>query len=379
MTRENGATHIAAVMSGDFVQRGDVAVIDKFRRARIAVDNGVDLVVELPVVFSLSPAGSFAEAGVRLLTALGVDGISFGSECGDIELLKSAAEAFFLAAAPERPLPGLKEGKNYPRTIRETVAELSGEDIARVFDSPNNTLAVEYLKAISRLKTNMETFTVRRFGAAHDGSEPAGCFASGSYLRSLIKAGFDLSAYVPADTDRAVREYFDAGRIASFENMERALLFRLRTCDAGEVLSVLGMFNRGLASRFVKAGRTAASLTEFFESVNARNQTMSAVRRILLTLCLNITRGDLNCRPPYGRVLALNERGAEILKNGAARGFPIPFGTSVKQLLRDGTDAAHMFAGLSAAASDLYGLASRNIVPCGADFTAKIEIQKNKE
>ncbi len=121
-TRKHGATHIVAVMSGNFVQRGDVAVIDKFARAKSAVRNGADLVIEMPVVYSLSSAESFARAGMALLAGLGcVDGISFGSECGDAEILRNAAAASLIASNSEKVKPLLEEGMPFPLAVRQII------------------------------------------------------------------------------------------------------------------------------------------------------------------------------------------------------------------------------------------------------------------
>ncbi|MBQ7980665.1 MAG: nucleotidyltransferase family protein, partial [Oscillospiraceae bacterium] len=121
-TRKHGATHIVAIMSGNYVQRGDVAMIDKFARAKVAVNNGVDLVIEMPVVYSLSSANYFARAGVMMLGALGcVDGISFGSECGDMSLLKNAAMASISATTPEKVKPYLEQGMSFPQAVQQII------------------------------------------------------------------------------------------------------------------------------------------------------------------------------------------------------------------------------------------------------------------
>ena len=169
-TRKNGATHIAAIMSGNYVQRGDVAMIDKFARARAAVEGGVDLVVEMPTVYSIASAGHFARAGVMMLGALGcVDGISFGSECGDLELLKNAAMASLNMSSKEnmeaKVKPFMEKGMSFPAAMQQAIAIENGPMIASVFDSPNNTLAVEYLKAMKLLKLDFDIFTVKRKGA----------------------------------------------------------------------------------------------------------------------------------------------------------------------------------------------------------------------
>jgi predicted nucleotidyltransferase len=368
-TRENGATHIAAVMSGDFVQRGDVAVIDKFRRAQIAVDNGVDLVVELPAHFSLAVAETFARAGIFFLGALGADAVSFGSECGDIELLKSALKAA-KAVHPGILVHVLNSGSNYPNAFRELVARENAA-AAKVFDGPNNTLAIEYLKAIEYLGLDMEAFTVPRDGSYHDAAKPSGIFASGSTLRKLIESGGDISPFVPPDMARTVARYREAGRLASFAHLERALLYKLRTSSKQEIADLPDV-GQGLQNRIFEAGRTALSIGQFFESAKTNRYTAARIRRVLLNLFIGIKKNDLSAPPSYGRILAFNSRGAEILKNRADSS--IPFSASIKKLFDDGAASGRAFE-IALRAADIYGIASPVPLPCGTDFTAQIKIQ----
>lgn len=168
-TRALGATHIAAVMSGDFTQRGDLAVTDKFARAKTALENGADLVLELPVKYSLCAAEGFARGAVGIISALGcVDMLSFGSECGSIPALREAAGAVEYAVHSDYFQLLMSGGKSYPAALAEAVKKFYTNDVYDVISSPNNTLAVEYIKALDDIGSGIEPVTVRREGAAHD-------------------------------------------------------------------------------------------------------------------------------------------------------------------------------------------------------------------
>lgn len=383
--RKNGATHIAAIMSGNYVQRGDVAMIDKFARAKIAVNNGVDLVVEMPVVYALSSANFFARAGVMMLGALGcVDGISFGSECGDIELLKNAAMASLNMSTKEnleeKVKPLLEQGMPFPAAMQQAIAIEQGPMIAGVFDSPNNTLAVEYLKAMKMLNLEFELHTVKRKGAAHDSltSSDDG-FASGTLLRQMIEDGEDISAFVPKDMADIVKEYDEKDMLAYFDNLERELLYVLRS-NIPPTIAECPDVDPGLANLIFRAGIDSNSLDDFMENAGTKRYTDARIRRILLNLYIGIKASDLMIMPPYGRVLALNEKGAEILKAAKEKEtgenkLAIPFGTSLKDIVELQSPPISRFADISNRATNLYGLASREIRPCTEEFTAKIEIQ----
>lgn len=382
-TRKHGATHIVAIMSGNYVQRGDVAMIDKFARAKTAVNHGVDLVVEMPVVYSLSSANFFARAGVMMLGALGcVDGISFGSECGDIELLKNAAMASLNMSTKEnidaKVKPLLEQGMSFPAAMQQAIAIEHGPMIASAFDSPNNTLAVEYLKAIKMMNMDIEPYTVKRTGAAHDSSEAADGYASGSLLREMIEDGEDISAYVPKDMADLAAEYDENNKLAYFDNLERELLYVLRSTIPPMIAEAPDV-DPGLANLIFRAGIDSNSIDEFMDKAGSKRFTAARLRRILLNLYVGTKATDLLIMPPYGRVLALNEKGAEILKAAKEKEeenkLAIPFGTSLKDIIDLKRGPISRFADISNRATNLYGLASKEIRSCAEEFTAKIEIQ----
>ena len=227
--RRAGAEAVVCALSGNFTQRGGFAVTDKLSRAEMAVLCGADLVLEAPTVWAMSTAERFAQGGVDILTRTGVvTELVFGSECGDIAALRRAADALespeFAAALAALP----EDGRTFAARRQAAVATLLGAEGAAVLERPNNTLAVEYLRAIRRLGSPLEARTVRRAGAQH-GQEAFGGFASASYLRRLLAAGEieRAAAYMPPAAAEILRREQAAGRVTDPALCERAILSRL--------------------------------------------------------------------------------------------------------------------------------------------------------
>ena len=194
------ASHVVAVMSGSFVQRGEPALLPKADRVRAALAGGVDLVLELPLPWALSSAEGFAYGAVSVLAGLGcVDLLSFGSECGEVAPLEKAVSVMEGPRFSSLLRYHLDYGISFPEARRKAVEELAGSRTASLLDSPNNILGIEYLKALRRLSSPIQPFTLRRLGPEHDAERPLGDMASASYLRSLYRAGrvLDAAAYLP--------------------------------------------------------------------------------------------------------------------------------------------------------------------------------------
>ena len=374
-TRKNGATHIAAVMSGNFVQRGDTAIIDKLERARLAVRSGADLVIELPVQYCLSSAENFAAGAVWLLDCLGaVDEISFGSECGDTDLLLRALEAVDITAETHTSEIHsiMEKGYTYPRALNSVINGIDPE-IGAVISEPNNLLAIEYMRALRRFSSEMKPFTVKRISAAHDSDIPEGEFASASYIREKLAAGqniSDISDYMTPIWSEALSAAEDRGEIASFSRLERVLLYKLRSADIDEIAAINDV-GQGLEHRIYGA-RMSGSLDELLFTVKTKRYTMARIRRIMLSLLIGITKADMQQLPPYGRILAFNERGKEILSR-AKNTARLPFAASIAKLSQL-NDTAKRFAELEIRASDVYGLALETVSSAQKDYRARIKI-----
>lgn len=321
-TRRMGATHIVVVMSGAAVQRGDIAVADKYERAQTALKYGADLVIELPCPYSCSSAERFAKAAIQLLAGFGENGIdmlSFGCETDDLRLLHKAAEisAELDDSAAVKDL--LESGVPYPAAIAQAAGIPA---ISAVFGSPNNILAIEYIKALKKYAEWIEPLAVKRKGAAHDSSASVGGIASGSYIRELIRAQKDHSELVPQVLKK---EPF------LLENSDKALLLKIMT--ATNELSRLPDMSSNLVLRFMNTRDTNCelinSVSDFAGLFKNKSITLARVRRTILYLALDVTSRDF-FDVPYGRILALNERGREIF--AACDNSTLDYNTSLTKL-----------------------------------------------
>lgn len=355
-----GATHIVGVMSGNFTQRGDVAITDKYKRTETALKNGVDLVIELPAAYSLGSAEQFAQGAVFLLNALGcVDTLSFGSECGDISRLREAAGAVLYAQESREFAGYMKEGLSYPAALQKAIEKYYTDDVIETLSAPNNTLAVEYIKAIDNIASPIKPITVKRHAAGHDSEipNPHGGILSASQLRKMLERGEDISDFAPE---------CDFSEIALISNLETAILSKLRSMTKAEIEKTPNVL-LGLENRIYRAAGVAGSLNELYFLVKTKRYTLARIRRIILSAFLGITKNDLHFSNSYVRILGMNGKGREIL---AAAKCDIPLNTSLSQLEKT-SDKAKKQARLEARCGDQYALAFDKKRPCGLDFTAK--------
>lgn len=354
-TRAAGVTHIAAVMSGNFTQRGDAAIYEKHVRAKTALENGIDLVIELPARYSLKSAEGFAHGAVELISALGcVEVLSFGSESGNIDALKEASRAIEFTPHTEEFDKLIKRGKSYPAALQEAMLEYYTKDVAELIASPNNTLAIEYLSALDDIDGSIKPMTITRLGADHD-SDDEDVFISASALRKKILGGNDVSKFAPV-TDAPA---------ADISRLERAILAKLRTLRTEDFERCYDSIG-GLAERLNKAVRGARSLSELYFLTKAKRYTLSSIRRAVMCAFLGIDKKFAAEKPAYLHILGMNGRGKEIL---SAAKCAIPVDTSLKALSRTSREA-YFQANFEARCTDIYSLAFAKPFPCGLDFTA---------
>ncbi len=371
-TREpNGgceATHIVAVMSGSFVQRGEPAVMTKFDRAKAALAGGVDLVIELPVPWCLSSAEGFATGAVSLLNSLGcVDVLSFGSEIGKIEPLQKAVTVMQTPRFSSLLKYHLGLGISFPEAQQKALAEIVGSKAASVLNTPNNTLGIEYIKALQACNATMELFTVERQGSSHDSMAPIGDTASASYLRMLLSSDRLLNTlpYMPAGCAAVVSDAADKGLLpASVSALDRAVLSYLRRLSLDD-LKALPVMSEGLENRVYTAIRKASSLTELEESIKTKRYPLTRIRRLIWSAFLGITNEHTAAPPPYIRVLAANERGKEIL-SAAKPTAPLLYRAS--QVAKLDVTCQRLWE-LETKATDLHALSLPKPPPCGTDHT----------
>lgn len=347
---------VICVMSGDFVQRGDFALVGKYARAEAAVRSGADLVIELSLPWAVSSAERFADGGVQTLLATGVvTHLAFGSECGDAGALMRVAQVLESRDFSHRLRARLSDGVSFAAARQAAAAELTAD--AALLGQPNNVLGIEYCRSILRHGADLTVLTLPREGAPHDGALVEGVHPSASAIRALVEEGKReqaLSWMAPAMA-QAYRQEEEAGRAPVLgQRCERAILARLRTMTEAEY-AALDEGREGLYRRLYEAGHTAAAVEQVLETAKTKRYAYARLRRMVLWAYLGLTPGDCPPAPPYLRPLAANESGRQILAEMRERAR-VPVLTRAGSVRRLDARAQALFV-LESRAADLYSLA----------------------
>ncbi len=344
---------IVCVMSGDFVQRGGPAVFNKHARAEAAVLGGADLVLELPLPWSVASAERFAMGAVGLLDNLGtVTHLSFGSEAGSLAPLTALALAASEPETIERIKEQMESGLPFAAAREKVLHETLGEE-ARLLQTPNNILAVEYLKALFALRSDMTPMTTLRNESRHDEAS-SGPVRSAGQLRTMLEAGEDISPYVPERAARVFARERAAGRgPVALERMEQAVMSRLRLLSQDDFCA-LPDATEGLGNRMYKAVRDQGSLMAVLAAVKTKRYPLSRLRRMVMCAVLGVREGMTDGAPPYARILAFSERGRDLLRDMALK-TRTPLVTKPASVRELPGPAQDLFA-LTAAARDFYVL-----------------------
>lgn len=345
---------IVCAMSGNFVQRGAPAIIDKSHRAKAAVLSGADLVLELPVTTALSSAEGFAAGGVRILSQL-CDFLCFGAETADAQALMSTARSLLSEDFPPLLRRELDSGKSFP-AARQAALEAMDAD-ASLLRQPNDILAVEYCKAILSQNSPMQIFPIHRAGSYHaevaDVENP-----SATAVRNLMLFAHNWRACVPKE----VRLIFESAPLHALSAGEKAILARLRTMTDAE-FEALPYGSEGLWRKFMHASRREATLEDILAATKSKRYTRTRLDRMTMCAFLGLTKEDLAAEVPYTRVLAFNDRGRELL-NSAKK-------TAV--YLNAGEPSDHPYWEIEKRAGALYGLfATESIEPPQSEENRRI-------
>lgn len=328
---------IICAMSGNFVQRGAPAIVDKTARARAAVSCGADLVLELPVTTALSSAEGFAAGGVRILANI-CDTLCFGAETADPEKLLTAARMLLKPEFSVLLREELETGKSFP-AARESALRRMGAD-ADVLVQPNDILAVEYCKAILCQNTPMDIFLIHREGSYHaltvDSDNP-----SATAVRNLMLIAHNWKSCVP----QAARPVLEGEALHSTAAAEKAMLAKLRTMTDAE-FEALPYGSEGLWRKLMHACRRENTLEDILSATKSKRYTRSRLDRMVMCAFLGITAEDMAMEVPYTRVLAFSSRGRQILKEAKKTGL----------YLNAGESCDHPCWQLEKRCGDLYGL-----------------------
>lgn len=285
---------IVLVLGGNFLERGDVSIISKWNKTRIALLNGVDIVMELPTLYNTNSADIFAQKGVSILNSLGVEKLVFGSESNDLELLKKVALVQDDEKVSESVRANLKDGMNYPTSLASAL---------NVTLKSNDILGVAYIKAINEINPSIEPVLIKR---TNDYNDVVSCedVISASNIRARFERGENVEKYIPN---------YDYGMLnkVDYEKMFEMLKFRIRTENHLE--RYLGV-DEGLENRLKKIINDAHNYQELIELAKSKRYTTSRIKRMFIHILLGIEKDDINLKYEDNRILGFNERGQEYIK-----------------------------------------------------------------
>ena len=305
---------IVCLMSGNYVQRGSPAIIDKSLRAKAAILCGADLVLELPLTASLSSAEGFAREGVRILGGF-CDRLCFGAESADKKALTDTAQALLCSDFPEALRRELDKGLSFPAARQAALQSMGLQE--DTLTHPNDILATEYCKAILQLGLSMEPMPILRGGHYHDMTAEEEN-PSATAVRNLMLHGKAWLDYVP----EAAQNTFRGASLHTLSKGEQPILYRLRTMTDGEY-ETLPYGSEGLWRKLMHNARSLSTLEEILTATKSKRYTRTRLDRMVMCAFLGLTQADLASPAPYCRVLAFNDKGREILKTARKTGlFP---------------------------------------------------------
>jgi len=359
-----------AVMSGNFIQRGEPALLDKFTRADLAVKNGIDLVIELPLYYSVATAEHFAFGAIKLLDECGTNFISFGAETNNLEKLKSIAtllnnEPMTYSAELKKQL---ETGISYPEARANAVSEVLGIS-NNILNKSNNILAVEYLKNIYSLNRNIEPVLVDRVDSGYHDIDSNTNILSATGIREKLKHNDDIDLYVPEITLKNVTSPI------FIENFEENIIYSLRKMNL-ENIRELPDVTEGLENRIFYALSESKSLNELLDNIKTKRYPLTRIKRILMSALLDMNKTNLTTfnkcgGPQYIRVLSFNEKGRELLAKISSNSS-IPVVTSVNKFLEKATELQKEMLLSDILATNIYTLATKEKI-MNLDFIRRLK------
>ena len=320
---QSGAQYCICVMSGNFVQRGNTSIVNKWKKAEMALLNGVDLVIELPTIYSVASAEGFSLGAIKLLNNLKiVDAISFGTETSDFAALNNIS-----SIVNEEPMKyksilnsELKKGLSFPKA-RENALMLYLNDNKRydnILNTPNNILAIEYLKALKKIKSTIQPIPVKREKVYYNDNVIVDEFASATAIRKLLKDEefSEIRKVVPKSTYQILKKETELGNVVlDLSRYEKEIIYNLRRMTVSEIAELPDV-NEGLEHSLKNAANYSNDITNLINIVKTKRYTVTRIQRILICALLGITKRDVGMAKkaePYIRVLGFNEKGKELI------------------------------------------------------------------
>ena len=335
------------VISGNFTQRGEPSIINKWSKAYMAICGGADLVIELPVEYSISSAENFASGAVKILDSLKiVNTMSFGAECNDLDTLNNIANVICNEPTDYKTILNreLKTGISYPAAIENAIMMYLNDTkkYANILSNPNNILGIEYLKALKQNKSKIEPMLIKRNKVNYNEEKIVDNFASASTIRKLIerKEYSEVRKVVPKSTFKILEEELKKGNvILGLKRYEKEILYVLRKMSLEQITSLPDV-SEGLQYSIKKAADECNTVDELIKNVKSKRYTQTRIQRILIYALLDINKKDIEDSKntiPYARILAFNSKGRQLISKIMKANSNIYMITSVNKFIEENT------------------------------------------
>lgn len=364
--RLTDADVLIAVMSGNFLQRGEPAAADKWVRTEMALAAGVDLVIELPYAFATAHAPQFAFGAVSLLSALNCAYYCFGSEQGNIEPFENTVRLLhdFASGYENTVRQAVKEGISYPAALRKGYAAIAQKTDLPLADlsEPNNILGFQYMQAASRIQSSMQAVTIQRTGAGyHDSELPAHTIASATAIRRQLSAGGplqDVRSFMPESSFRLLETERTIQNWEQFYPLLRYTILR----DGTERLALAADVTEGIENALYQAAKEQQTFHSFMMAVKSKRYTWTRIQRMLVHILTGFRQEDRQqmTAPSYIRLLGMSASGRQYLRT-VKKDLPLPL---VSRAAAESDPSLQ----LDIKSTDIYMLASGQTEKIGADF-----------
>ena len=376
-----------AIISGNFTQRGEPSIVNKWLKTEMALKSGVDLVIELPVVYSISSAENFAHGAIKILDSLNiVDYLSFGSECGDISVLDDIVDVLIAEPKAYTTLLSheLSKGISFPKARENALMMYLGNirRFANILSAPNNILGIEYLKALKKQNSMIRPIALKRKEANHNDNlfSPSSAFSSASAIRNICNSNdiTQLQRVMPESSYDILEECLKKGNIVkSLSAFDKEILYMLRKMSTEEIAKLPDV-SEGLEYSLKKAATSCNSVVELLTLVDSKRYTKTRIQRILLYAILGITKKDIQLSQtisPYIRILGFNEKGKEMISEITRRNPKLNLVTSVKKFLDETSNKTlKYFMAKDIWATNVYTLGFEYDSKANLDYTQKLVI-----
>lgn len=387
--KATGAEYTVAIISGNFTQRGSTSIIDKWKKTEMALQNGVDLIIELPVLYSISSSENFAEGSIKILNSLGIiNFLSFGSETSDIKILNNFANILYDEPKEYKKILSnyLDTGLSFPKARENALLEYikNFEDVNTNFDnyqnilsSPNNILGIEYLKALKKYKSSIKPVCIKRSIADYNSSDISinTSIASATAIRELIKnKNFNtIKTVIPEKSYSILADCINSGCIIPDLNyFEKEIIYVLRKMSIKEIANLPDV-SEGLEFLIKKAVNSCNTLTELLNTIKSKRYTITRLQRILLYALLDISKKDMKLSKevdsPYIRVLGFNDNGKKLISKIMDKNPNQPLITSVKKFVDNNSNTSlQTMLNKDIFATNVYSLGFKNNSFANLDF-----------